>query len=62
MTYVQLPTCFSSLACVLDAWSRRGVGWQLARSIDTHLTLAALNHTIILRRPEPGLIHHADSA
>lgn len=60
ITYVRLPSCFIYLACVLDAWSRRCVGWQLSRTIDTHLTLAALNHAITLRRPERGLIHHSD--
>jgi putative transposase len=60
ITYVRLPTCFIYLACILDAWSRRCVGWQLSRIIDTQLTLAALNHAIILRRPECGLIHHSD--
>jgi len=60
ITYVRLPTCFIYLACILDAWSRRCVGWQLSRTIDTHLTLAALNHAIALRRPQPGLVHHSD--
>jgi transposase InsO family protein len=60
ITYVRLPTCFIYLACILDAWSRRCVGWQLSRTIDTHLTLAALNRAIALRRPQPGLIHHSD--
>lgn len=57
---MRLPSCFIYLACVLDAWSRRCVGWQLSRSIDTQLTLAALNHAITLRQPESGLIHHSD--
>lgn len=60
ITYVRLPSCFIYLACILDGWSRRCVGWQLSRTIDTQLTLAALNHAITLRRPEPGLIHHSD--
>lgn len=60
ITYVRLPNCFIYLACILDAWSRRCVGWQLSRTIDTQLTLAALNHAIGLRRPETGLIHHSD--
>jgi transposase InsO family protein len=60
ITYVRLPSCFIYLACILDAWSRRCVGWQLSRTIDTQLTLAALNHAIALRRPETGLIHHSD--
>lgn len=60
ITYVRLPSAFIYLACVLDAWSRRCVGWQLSRSIDTHLTLAALDHAIALRQPAAGLIHHSD--
>jgi putative transposase len=60
ITYVRLPTAFIYLACVLDAWSRRCVGWQLSGTIDTQLTLAALNHAIALRQPAAGLIHHSD--
>jgi transposase InsO family protein len=45
---------------VLDAWPRRCIGWQLSRTIDTQLTLAALNQTIALRLLEAGLIHHSD--
>lgn len=60
ITYVRLPTTFVYLACVLDAYSRRCVGWQLSRYIDTDLTLAALNHAIRVRQPAPGLIHHSD--
>lgn len=60
ITYVRLPSTFIYLACVLDAWSRRCVGWQLSRTIDTHLTLAALDHAITLRQPAAGLIHHSD--
>lgn len=60
ITYIRLPTTFAYLACVLDAWSRRCVGWQLSRTIDTSLTLAALNQALTSRRPAPGLIHHSD--
>lgn len=60
ITYVRLPTAFVYLACVLDAWSRRCVGWQLSRTIDTQVTLAALNQAIAGRHPESGLIHHSD--
>jgi putative transposase len=60
ITYVRLPTAFVYLACVLDAWSRRCVGWHLSRWIDTALTLAALEQAIAERRPAPGLIHHSD--
>ena len=60
ITYIRLPTAFAYLACVLDAWSRRCVGWQLSRWIDTDLTLAALERALATRRPAPGLIHHSD--
>lgn len=60
ITYIRLPTAFVYLACVLDAWSRRCVGWQLSRTIDTSLTLAALDAAIRVRQPDIGLIHHSD--
>jgi len=60
ITYIRLPTTFAYLACVLDAWSRRCVGWQLSRAIDTTLTLAALDQALTTRTPAPGLIHHSD--
>ena len=60
ITYIRLPTAFAYLACVLDAWSRRCIGWQLSRTIDTRLTLAALDQALLARRPSRGLIHHSD--
>lgn len=60
LTYIRLPTPFAYLACVLDAWSRRCVGWHLSRGIDTDLTLAALEQALADRHPAPGLIHHSD--
>lgn len=60
ITYVRLPTSFVSLACVLDAYSRRCVGWKLSRQIDTQLTLDALEMALTQRHPAPGLIHHSD--
>jgi transposase InsO family protein len=60
ITYIRLPTTFAYLACILDAWSRRCVGWELSRWIDTDLTLAALERAIAERRPAPGLVHHSD--
>jgi putative transposase len=60
ITYIRLPTAFVYLACLLDAYSRRCVGWRLSRTIDTRLTLAALDRALALRRPRPGLIHHSD--
>lgn len=60
ITYIRLPTSFVYLACVLDAYSRRCVGWKLSRQIDTQLTLDALELALAHRRPTPGLIHHSD--
>ncbi|HET8523872.1 MAG TPA: IS3 family transposase [Thermomicrobiales bacterium] len=60
VTYIHLPTTFVYLACLLDAWSRRCVGWQLSRQIDTPLTLAALDHALSRRHPAAGFIHHSD--
>jgi putative transposase len=60
ITYIRLPTTFCYLAALLDAWSRRVVGWALSRHIDTDLTLVALERAIISRRPAAGVIHHSD--
>lgn len=60
ITYVRLPTTFVYLACLLDAFSRRCVGWRLSRQIDTRLTLDALEVALTQRHPAPGLIHHSD--
>jgi putative transposase len=58
ITYVRLPTAFAYLAAVLDAFSRKVVGWALSRWIDTRLTLTALERALATR--PPPLIHHAD--
>lgn len=60
ITYIRLPTGFAYLAAILDAYSRRCVGWQLSRCIDTNLTLAALDMALAARRVRPGLVHHSD--
>lgn len=60
ITSIRLPTTFAYLACILDAFSRRCIGWKLARQIDAPLTLAALEMAIERRQPQIGLIHHAD--
>jgi transposase InsO family protein len=60
ITYIRLPTAFCYVAAILDACSRRCVGWELSRRIDTSLTLAALERALWTRRPAPGLIHHSD--
>jgi transposase InsO family protein len=51
ITYIRLPTTFVYLAYVLDAYSRRCVGWHLSRDIDTQLTLAALEQALGTRCP-----------
>jgi putative transposase len=60
ITYIRLPTAFCYLAAILDAYSRKCVGWHLSRWIDSHLTLCALQMALAARRPEMGLIHHSD--
>jgi transposase InsO family protein len=60
ITYIRLPTTFCYLAAILDAFSRRVVGWELSCRIDTELTVAALERAITHRRPGPGLLHHSD--
>lgn len=60
ITYIRLPTTFCYLAAILDAFSRRVVGWELSRQLDTDLTLAALEGAIARRCPPPGVIHHSD--
>jgi putative transposase len=60
MTYLRLQGEFVYLAVVLDAWSRRAVGWALGRKLDSELTLLALERAITGRQPLPGLIHHSD--
>jgi putative transposase len=60
ITYIRLPCGFAYLAAILDAFSRRVIGWAFSRWIDTALTLQALDHALATRRVEPGLIHHSD--
>ena len=60
ITYIRLPTTFVYLAAILDAHSRRCIGWALSRWIDTDLTLAALSMALARRQPAAGVIHHSD--
>jgi putative transposase len=62
ITYIRLPQGFVYLACVLDAFSRRCIGWHLSNDIDTRLALAALEQALQARQPPPGVIHHSDRA
>ena len=60
ITYVAVTSGFVYVAIVLDAWSRRVVGYAISRSIDARLTLAALQSAIGGRKPPPGCLHHSD--
>ncbi|MGH9701102.1 MAG: IS3 family transposase [Candidatus Acidiferrales bacterium] len=60
ITYIRLETEFVYLAVVLDAFSRRVIGWALDRTIEGDLTLSALRMAFELRRPASGLVHHSD--
>ena len=60
ITYIRLVHEFVYLAVILDAFSRRVIGWELSRSMTTELTLAALGQALRRRRPGPGLVHHSD--
>ncbi len=60
ITHLRLRSEFVFLAVVLDAFSRRVIGWDLGRTLDTKLPLAALEKAIAARRPQPGLVHHSD--
>lgn len=60
MTYLRLQSEFVYLAVVLDAFSRRAVGWALGRRLHTALSLTALEKAIASRQPGPGILHHSD--
>jgi putative transposase len=60
ITYIRLQTEFVFLAVVLDAYSRKVVGWALARSMTTTLIVTALRQALTERQPPPGLVHHSD--
>ena len=58
--YVAILTSFVYVAVILDAWSRRVVGYAISRSIDARLTVAALKAATKCRKPPPGCVHHSD--
>jgi transposase InsO family protein len=60
ITYIRLNTEFVYLAVVLDAFSRKVVGWSLNRALQARLALNALEKAIMNRQPAPGLVHHSD--
>jgi len=60
ITYIRLTCEFVYLAVLLDAYSRKVVGWALDRTLAARLPIAALAHAIAERHPPPGLVHHSD--
>ena len=60
ITYVRTWEGWLYLSFVLDAYSRRIVGWSMSNNLRTELVLGAVNMAIYTRRPSPGLIHHSD--
>jgi putative transposase len=60
ITYIRLEEEFVYLAVILDAYSRRVIGWHLDDGLDDSLTLAALRMALAQRVVRPGLMHHSD--
>ena len=60
ITYIRLREEFVFLAVILDAYSRRVIGWALDRTIEDDLTLRALRMALAQRVIEPSLVHHSD--
>ena len=60
ITYIRLQAEFVYLAVILDAFSRKVVGWALDRTLAVQLPIAALEQAIAKRHPTPGVVHHSD--
>jgi putative transposase len=60
LTYIAMARGFVYLAVILDAWSRRVIGYAVGSYMDVRLTIAALRSAIDSRRPPAGCIHHSD--
>ena len=60
ITYIRLREEFVFLAVILDAYSRRVIGWALDRSMEDELTLTALRMALSRRVVQAGLVHHSD--
>ena len=60
LTYVAIAGGFVYLAAILDAWSRKVVGYAISRSMDARIAVAALKAAIRGRNPPRGCIHHSD--
>ena len=60
ITYIRLREAFLYLAVILDAHSRKAVGWELGDTLEASLAVAALRRAIADRAIEPGIVHHSD--
>ena len=60
LTYIAIAVGFVYVAVVMDAWSRRIVGYAVSRSLDARIAVQALRRAIELRRPLPGCVFHSD--
>lgn len=60
ITYIRLRQEFVYLAVILDAFSRRCIGWALDRTLATELALTALRMALAARRVRSGMVHHSD--
>jgi putative transposase len=60
ITYIRLHREWVFLAVILDAFSRKVVGWALDRTLAARLPMAALEKAITERKPPPGIVHHSD--
>jgi putative transposase len=60
ITYIRLRETFLYLAVVLDAHSRKAVGWELGDTLEASLAVAALRRALADRAVEPGMVHHSD--
>jgi putative transposase len=60
LTRVAIAAGFAYVALIMDAWSRRVVGYAISRRIDARLAVQALRQAIALRRPMPGCVFHSD--
>ncbi len=60
ITYIRLLREFVYLAVILDAYSRRCIGWQLGQTLESELAIGALKMALCTRHLVPGLVHHSD--
>ena len=60
ITYIRLHREWVFLAVILDAFSRKAIGWELDRTLAARLPMAALERAITERNPPPGVVHHSD--